>query len=155
MTNPLRTLFPLVALLGFGAVTALAQAVTAGTPVATIERLFTAMNAGDSAAARRAFVPFARVVPVRGVGAAPLSVDQFAAYVASITPGSWRERIWEPRLETAEPLAQLWFEYDVVRGDSVRQCGRQSVQLIRDAEQWRIMSMAFSTSSAPCGRAPK
>lgn len=124
-------------------------------PLATIQQLFTAMGAGDSAAARRTFVPFARVLPMRAASPAPMTVDQFAAFVATIAPGSWNERLWDPRSEVFESLAQLWFEYDVVRSDTVRQCGRQSVQLARTSDGWRITSMALMTSAAPCPRAPR
>lgn len=141
-----------LSLLLFAGAALRAQGAPDGTqgPVLTIQHLFDAMHAGDSAAARRAFVPFGRVLPIRS--GAPLTVDQFATYVATIAPGTWTERIWEPRQETFGTLGQVWFEYDVMRGDSISQCGRQSVQLARDAAGWRIVSMAFLTADPPCQR---
>ena len=148
-----RAVAPTVLFLVFAGAPLAAQQSSA--PLATIQQLFTAMAAGDSAAARRAFLPVGRVLPIRGTPPTPLTVDQFAAYVATIPPGSWNERIWEPRSETFESLAQVWFEYDVVRADTVSQCGRQSVQLTRTPDGWRIMSMAFTSAPSPCTRAPR
>jgi hypothetical protein len=121
-------------------------------PVVTIQQLFTAMALGDSAAARRMFAPSARVVPMRAGTQSPLTVDQFVGFVATLQPGSWKERIWQPRVESSETLADVWFEYDVVRGASVSQCGWQSVQLTQSPDGWRIISMAFTNSTEKCQR---
>lgn len=146
---------PTALLVGVSTVSLHAQEPAGATPapVATIQRLFDAMNAADTATARRVFIPVGRIVPLRADGAlVPLSVDQFTAYVATIPAGSWHERIWEPRTELFGGLAHVWFEYDVVRADTVRQCGRQSVQLTQSGDGWRILSMAFAPSTVPCTR---
>ena len=137
------------------AAVALGQPSTAD-PVATIEKLFDAMRASDTASTRGALVPTGRVIPIQagaGTGAG-LTVDGFVAFVGRNPHGSWIERIWNPSQRVSGPLADLWFEYDVYKGTTFDHCGANAVQLQQTANGWKIVSMAFTSATQGCASHP-
>jgi hypothetical protein len=123
--------------------------------IAVVSRLFVAMQASDTAAARTTFLPGARVIPISENGPANgassgLTVDQFVAFSGRNPAGTWIERIWSPHLRVSGPLAELWFEYDVYNGATPRSCGVNSVQLQRSSDGWKIFTMAFTSATTGC-----
>jgi hypothetical protein len=131
-----------------------AQSADETTLRSAVETLFTAMRNSDTASVRAAFMPTARVMPMPAAATTPaqnaLNVDAFVRFAGNNAPGTWNERVWDPRALVDGTLGHLWFEYDIVRNGATTQCGINSVQLQLTPAGWKILSMAFNGKSASC-----
>lgn len=112
---------------------------------ATIDGLFDAMRAGDSAAVRAAFHPEARLQTAIGpsdtssVQATP--VEAFVAAVGQPRDEVWDERIWDVDIQVDGPLASAWVPYVFYVGTERSHCGVNAVQLVRGEDGWRILQL--------------
>ena len=128
--------------------------------LATVQRLFDAMRARDTAAMRSLFAPGARLVGVRTRQTGEtvvqnLTAEQFAAFVARDTRGPWIERAWSPRVFVRGTLADVWAEYDFHFGAQFSHCGVDSVQLLKVPDRgWQIVSIADTFEREGCPKRP-
>jgi len=126
---------------------------------AAIDRLFDAMRKSDTAAVRAAFLPGARVIPMSadnsGTKVNALELDAFVRFAGQNAAGAWDEQFWSAASRTNVSLGDLWFEYDVYRGETLSHCGVNSVQLQRTGDSWKIVSMAFTRRTDACRVRPK
>ena len=112
---------------------------------ATLDTLFDAMRAGDSAAVRGVFHEQARLHTALGpsdtstVRATP--VDAFVAAVGRPHERVWDERIWDVRIRVDGPLAVAWVPYVFYLGPERSHCGVNAVQLVRRADGWAILQL--------------
>lgn len=122
--------------------------------MATVERLFDAMRAGDSTAARSVFHPGATLVSIAPRDGAPAvqpgEVDRFIQAIGAPHPEVWDERIRNPEVRVDGDLATAWMEYAFYLGDRFSHCGVDAVQLIRTPEGWRIFHLADTRRTEGC-----
>lgn len=121
---------------------------------ATIDRLFDAMRAGDSATVRAVFHPAGRIgsaVARQGVvSVRPDAPDAFIRAVGGPRQGVWDERIAEVQIAVDGPLATAWMEYAFYLGDQRSHCGVNAMQLVRMAEGWQIVSLIDTRRQEGC-----
>lgn len=123
--------------------------------LATVQRLFDAMRAKDSAAFRELFTPNATLVGLRTRQngeqvVQTLPWERFAAAVAADTRGEWIERAWSPEVRIRGPLATVWTEYDFHLGQTPSHCGVDAVQLLKTTSGWKIASIADTYEPTGC-----
>jgi len=123
--------------------------------LATVQRLFDAMRAKDTAAFRAIFEPNAKLVGVRTrqTGEQVVQVlpwDRFAAFMAADQRGPWIERAWSPEVRVRGTLATVWAEYDFHFGQTPSHCGVDAVQLLKTPSGWRIVSIADTYEPSGC-----
>ena len=123
--------------------------------VATVQRLFDAMRAKDTAAFREIFEPNAKLVGMRTRqnGEQVVQVlpwDRFGAFMASDTRGPWIERAWSPEVRVRGTLATVWAEYDFHFGQTPSHCGVDAVQLLKTPSGWKIVSIADTYEPTGC-----
>ena len=123
--------------------------------LATVQRLFDAMRAKDTAAFRDIFEPNARLVGMRTRqnGEQVVQVlpwDRFGAFMASDTRGPWIERAWSPEVRIRGTLATVWAEYDFHFGQTPSHCGVDAVQLLKTPAGWKIVSIADTYEPTGC-----
>ena len=123
--------------------------------LATVQRLFDAMRAKDTAAFRDIFEPNARLVGMRTRqnGEQIVQVlpwDRFGAFMASDTRGPWIERAWSPEVRLRGTLATVWAEYDFHFGQTPSHCGVDAVQLLKTPAGWKIVSIADTYEPTGC-----
>jgi hypothetical protein len=123
--------------------------------LATVQRLFDAMRAKDTAAFREIFEPNARLVGMRARqnGEQVVQVlpwDRFGAFMASDTRGPWIERAWSPEVRVHGTLATVWAEYDFHFGQTPSHCGVDAVQLLKTPSGWKIVSIADTYEPTGC-----
>lgn len=156
----MRTLFLLAWLIGIAPAAVAAQTVgraegSRAEVVATVQRLFDGMRAGDSTAVRSVFHPEARLLTTVERGGVPVlqsgSVDQFVAAVGGRRDAVWDERISEPEIRVEGNLATAWMEYDFYLGDRVSHCGVNALQLFRAVDGWRIVQIMDTRRREGCG----
>jgi len=122
--------------------------------VRAAEALFAAMEARDTAALRRMFVPEARLVVVRvQEGAAPATrTASVSDFVGSLGQGTerLRERMWDPRAEVHGDFASLWAPYDFHVDERFSHCGVDAFHFVRTGGAWRIAALSYTVQTAGC-----
>lgn len=162
MTRPILTLVLLICVIALpNAVRA--QSVDERDAVATVQKLFDAMRARDTAAIRALFAPNARLFGMRtrqsgDVVLQSLTADDFASFVARDTRAPWVERAFNPEVRVRGTLATVWAEYDFHFGTQFSHCGVDAVQLLKVPNRgWQIVSIAdtFEQQGCPSRPAPR
>lgn len=154
--RPLLPLLLLAALVGCAPRTArptpLAPAQTE--VMATVDRLFDAMRAGDSATVRAVFHPEATLASVASRDGQTVlthgSVDAFVRAVGAPHDAVWDERIWSPSVQIDGEMATAWMNYAFYLGDRLSHCGVNAFQLVRGAGGWQIFHIADTRRQEGC-----
>jgi ketosteroid isomerase-like protein len=120
--------------------------------VATVQRLFDALEARDSVAGLATFHPSATILVAAG---APPTVTQTtpAALVGSIarsTAGTFKERIFDTEVHIDGDVAQLWAYFTVHIGNAFNRCGTDAMTLVRMSGEWKISHAAFTRRTEGC-----
>ena len=122
--------------------------------LATVQGLFDAMRAGDSARVRAAFHPSARLASalVRS-GQSELKLDSVSAFARAVGtphPEVWDERLGATTVHIDGPLAAVWAEYSFYAGPKFSHCGVDAFQLVKTAQGWRIFALADTRQRTGC-----
>lgn len=119
----------------------------------TVQRLFDAMAAADSAAVRRLFHPQATLfVPETRNSErtiAVMSVDGFVRRIAA-SGGTIDERFHDPLVRVDGDLAIVWTPYMFYNAGQFSHCGIDAFQLGRAAEGWTILQIAYTRRTEDC-----
>ena len=146
----MRTLLPLAAAL------ALCQALPAAPEeqavIATVQRLFNAMEARDSAAASAVLIPKGSYFSVREksgeVSLGGQSHEEFAARLAR-DKEPIREVMRDPKVLLHGRIANLWAPYRFYRSGKLSHCGVDSFALVKTGGGWKISGFVYTVE--PCG----
>jgi hypothetical protein len=125
-----------------------------------VRRLFDAMRAQDSAAARALFEPGTRLQSIarRQGGVVTVSEDSLGMFLRAIgTPHAqtYDERIANERVLIDEPYAVAWVDYTFYLGDQKSHCGVDMFQMVRRAGGWRIFGLTDTRRRESCPDLPK
>jgi hypothetical protein len=127
--------------------------------IAVAERLFDAMRARDTAAARALFEPGARLQSIATrQGVLTVSEDSLGMFLRAIgTPHPQRfdERIANERVLIDGPYAVAWVDYTFYLGDQKSHCGVDAFQLVRRPTGWRIFGLTDTRRRENCPDLPK
>ena len=120
--------------------------------VATVQRLFDALETRDSVAGLATFHPSATILVAAGT---PPTVTQTtpAALVGSIarsTAGTFKERIFDTEVHIDGDVAQLWAYFTVHIGNVFNRCGTDAMTLVRVNGEWKISHAAFTRRTQGC-----
>ena len=126
--------------------------------VATVQALFDAMRAGDTASMRALFDDGARLVMTYNTqegepGVRVASLDGFIQNVGA-ADGVIDEQIWDVEVRVEDNLATVWNRYALYYQEQLHHCGVDSFQLARTAEGWRILAIADTQRRQGCEDAP-
>jgi ketosteroid isomerase-like protein len=128
--------------------------------IATIQKLFDGMRAGDSAAVRSVFDPSARLQTTytSREGVPSLRTETIDGFVAAIgTPHDevWDERIWSYDVRIDGLLATAWTEYTFNAGEKMSHCGVNAFQLFKTAGgDWKIIQITDTRRRTNCQTEP-
>ncbi|MGH7502096.1 MAG: Type 1 glutamine amidotransferase-like domain-containing protein [Longimicrobiales bacterium] len=121
--------------------------------VSTVQQLFDAMRASDTAAVRSVFHPDAKVfVPSAGPTPSSIRVSGVDDFVRSIASASIRydERFRDPDVVVDGNLAAVWTYYDFFRGETFSHCGIDAFHLARLDDEWKILQIAYTVRNERC-----
>jgi hypothetical protein len=139
-----------------------APAAPATTPAAdraevlgVVKKLFDAMRAGDSSAARAVFHPQAQLSStlVGRDGTPQVRIDSLPSFLKSLgTPHAevWDERTSGEIVHLDGPLAVVWTRYAFYAGTKFSHCGVDAFQMARTAAGWRIVSLIDTRQRTGC-----
>ena len=125
--------------------------------VAVVQRLFDAMAARDTAAARAILLPGAQFRAVRSdTAVAAPRVQSDTAFLRQLATLSDRllERMWAPVVHVDGPLATLWAPYDFHIDGRWSHCGVDAVTLARTTTGWRVAGFAYTVQRQGCAPSP-
>lgn len=126
--------------------------------MATVQRLFDGMRAGDSAVVRSVFHPEARLLTTGTRDGEPFletgSIDQFAAAVGTPHEVTFDERIWNVEVRVDDHLATAWMDYAFYLGDRLSHCGVNAFQLFRTRQGWRVIGVTDTRRREGCKAPP-
>ena len=123
--------------------------------LAVVNKLFDAMRAKDTAAARSVFAPNAILLTAASGpdGAPRLQEGQIDAFVSSLArPGVplLDERLYDTVVHVDGNLASVWTGYDFFLGDKLSHCGVDSFVLARHADGWKILHLSDTRRREGC-----
>jgi len=122
--------------------------------LASIQQLYDAMAAGDTAAARKVLIPEGRVIATRANGSVSnVSQEEFAVRLGS-APQSLLERMWNPVVQVRGNLANVWTEYDFHLGGKFTHCGIDAFSLVRVKGEWKIAGITYTIEPEGCKPSP-
>ena len=120
--------------------------------LAPIERLFDALEAGDSVAMLRLVYPDGRVTATgnRATGSG-LRQQSWAEFAQRVKPDSrFTETISNPAIEIDGDIAMVWAPFVVRVAGKVTNCGFDHFDLVRENGAWKIMNLTFSSRTSGC-----
>jgi hypothetical protein len=124
-----------------------------------VQRLFDAMRAGDSAAARALFEPGTRLQSVASPqGVLTVREDSLGMFLRAIgTPHThvYDERIANERVLIDGPYAVAWVDYTFYLGDQKSHCGVDAFQMVRRPTGWRIFGLTDTRRRDNCPDLPR
>ena len=125
--------------------------------IAVVQQFFTAMEARDTAAIRRLFLPGARLARLEhrpdSSALGSTSIEEFLRQL----PGArarLRERMWDPQVLEHMGLAVVWAPYDFRLDDRFSHCGVDAFTLLRTRDGWRITDVAYTVEPTGCPEGP-
>lgn len=127
--------------------------------IGVVERLFDAMRARDTAAARVLFEPGARLQSVATrQGVLTVSEDSLGMFLRAIGtphPQMFDERIANERVLIDGPFAVAWVDYTFYLGDQKSHCGVDAFQMVRRPDGWRIFGLTDTRRREACPDLPR
>jgi hypothetical protein len=121
-----------------------------------VNRLFKAMELGDSAMLRSAFyshITMGTVVRDKSgntVLRAEDSIAEFAKAVGTPHKEIWHEEIWAVKTQLDGDFAQVWCDYAFYVDKTFSHCGVDSFHLIKSKDGWKIFHLADTRKKAGC-----
>jgi len=120
----------------------------------TVERLFEALKADDTAGMRAVMHPEGRIIQTGTRDGAPFArVNTLNAFLSSIGGAKGRgleERIYNPVVRIDDNLATVWVDYDFLVGGQISHCGVDAYHLVRTPEGWRILEIVDTQRRDVC-----
>lgn len=120
----------------------------------TVERMFNAMRARDTAALRAVFDTGARLMTTfTGRDGKPAlrvaPIDRFIQAIGA-SPAVPDERIYDVEVRQDATLATVWARYTFYAGERLSHCGYDALQLFKSEQGWRIIAIADTQRRDGC-----
>lgn len=144
-------------MLSFLSLTVNAQVKDRAAIMEPVERLFRAMEAGDSALLRTAFHDNVHLATLTVDGKGEVTrlereydLRDFLNAVAAPKSHPYREPIYNIRIEQDGGFAQVWADYAFYTGSTFHHCGVDTFQLVRETGGWKIIYLADTRRKDGC-----
>lgn len=126
--------------------------------LATVQALFDAMRAADTASMRSLFEDDARLVMTYNnqegePGTRVATLDDFVKNIGA-AEGVIDEQIWDVEVRVEDNLATVWNKYALYFEGQLHHCGVDSFQLARTMQGWKIIAIADTQRRQGCEDAP-
>jgi len=127
--------------------------------IATIDKMFDAMRAGDSTALRQCFHSTMRLQSTlfdkegrpRIVNG---DIEKFISAVGTPHDEMWDEKIWSYDVKIDDNLATVWTEFTFYLGKKLSHCGVNAFQLYRSPIGWKITQITDTRRFNNCQEEP-
>lgn len=120
----------------------------------TVERLFEALKADDTAGMRAVMHPAGRIIQTGTRDGAPFNrvnpLNDFLAAIGAAKGRGLEERIYNPDVRIDDNLATVWVHYDFRVGGAISHCGVDAYHLVRTTDGWRILEIVDTQRRTDC-----
>ena len=120
---------------------------------AAVDQIFEGMRAANSQMVGEVFASEARfaVIETRN-GPETVREQSVDGWLESIgrSRGSWDERIYDVEVQVDGKMASVWAPYTFYRDGKISHCGVNSIELLRDAEGWKVTQIADTRKGEGC-----
>ncbi len=121
----------------------------------TVRQLFTAMETNDSSLAASLFTKDAQLYTVlkNENGISQLRNNPSTRLISAFgskKSETWREPIWNEKIEIADGLASVWVDYAFYIGKKFSHCGTDAFHLIKIGSKWKIFHLADTRRKDNC-----
>ena len=110
--------------------------------LAPVQALFNGMAQRNADAIRATALPGATLLLMRDGKPSRLTIEVFAAHIATPAKSSIEERIHDPLIRMDNDLAVVWAPFDFLSNGKVDHCGTDLFNLVRVDGKWLIASIA-------------
>lgn len=123
---------------------------------AVVEKLFKAMELGDSAMLTATFhkpVTLGTIFRDKNgntVLRPESSIDEFAKAVGTPHKEVWHEEIWDVKVQLDGDFAQVWCDYAFYIDKTFSHCGVDAFHLIKTKDGWKIFHLADTRRKNGC-----
>lgn len=123
----------------------------AGAVLAAVEQIFEGMRTANADLVREVFATDARFAAVAEDGSA-VSVQSVSGWLDAIAEsgGRWDERVYDVEVQVDDSMASAWAPYTFYLDGAVRHCGINSIELLRDAEGWKVTQISDTRRTERC-----
>ncbi|MEE2900329.1 MAG: nuclear transport factor 2 family protein [Gemmatimonadota bacterium] len=120
---------------------------------ATIMQVFEGMHTANPEMVRAMFAPDARfaVISTRN-GPAVIAAQAVDGWIEAIgqSGGSWDEQVYDLDIDVDGDMASAWVPYTFYLEGAVRHCGINSIELLRDADGWKVTQLSDTRRTENC-----
>jgi hypothetical protein len=143
------TTLRLLALLAIAPASLHAQSSDEKAVLATVDKIFVAMTARDTAASRALILPGGYFYSTRE---GKTRVQSDTSYINSLARGTDKllERIYEPKVLIHKEMATVWARYDFFVNDKRTHCGVDSFTFLRTDTGWRMANVSYNVELTGC-----
>lgn len=120
---------------------------------AAVERLFDGMRTADPELVRSVLAPNARFALLdERDGPAMVRAQAVDGWVNAIgtSGGSWDEQIYDVDVKVDGTMASVWAPYTFYLNGEISHCGINSIELLLDAEGWKITQISDTRRQDRC-----
>ncbi len=110
--------------------------------LAPVQALFSGMAQRNAETIRAVALPGATLLLMRDGKPSKLTIEDFAAHVATPAKTTIEERIHEPLIRIDNDLAVVWAPFEFLSSGKVDHCGTDLFSLVRVDGRWLIASVA-------------
>lgn len=127
-----------------------AQARQLDGPRAAVDRLFDGMRMASASAVREVLAPNVRFAVLTPEGTiASQTLDTFVEAITA-SQGNWDERLYDVEVKIDGDMASVWAPYTFYLAGRISHCGVNSIELLRDADGWKITQVSDTRRGEGC-----
>ena len=120
---------------------------------ATIMQVFEGMHTANSDMVRAVFAADARFAVITTTnGSAAIAAQSVDGWIDAIggSEGRWDEQVYELDIRVDGDMASAWVPYTFYLDGAVRHCGINSIELLRDADGWKVTQLSDTRRTENC-----
>jgi hypothetical protein len=122
-------------------------------PRAAVDQLFLGMRMGNATLLRQVFAPDVRFAVLdESGGSAQIAAQGLDGFIRSVevSGGAWNEQIYDVEVRVDDRVASVWAPYTFYLNERVSHCGVNSIELLRDADGWKITQISDTRRTEGC-----
>ncbi len=119
---------------------------------AAIAQLFEGMRTANPDMVRQLFAADARFAILDDDADPSIGVRSVEEWISSIgaSEGRWNEQVYDLDVRVDGNMASIWAPYTFYLDGSVRHCGINSIELLHDADGWKVTQLSDTRRTENC-----
>ena len=120
---------------------------------AAIMQVFEGMHTANPDMVRAVFAPNARFAVIStGNDRAVIASQSVDGWIEGIgrSAGRWDEQVYDLDIDVDGDMASAWVPYTFYLDGAVRHCGINSIELLRDADGWKVTQLSDTRRTENC-----